>query len=1180
MTTPPAVPDPRLWLALLAAACIALPASADPAGPAGLSDLPLAAQAQISARLGRDQPRYHARSRSGGLQLENAGVTAAFDVDGMRIRAGASTWGLRFTGYGYSDAPGAPVAVAPRADANRVEYRRGPLTEWYVNGPVGLEQGFTLEQAPGARTGAPLTLAFALSGNLAATVDATGDGASLRAADGTAALRYRGLVANDATGRELPSWLEVDGTTLRLRVDDRGARYPIVIDPFIEQATLVASDGAADDQFGLAAVDGDTIVVGAHLDDVGATVDQGSAYVFVKPEGGWTGTLTEHARLVAADGAAGDAFGLQVAVHGDTIVVGARWDDHATRVNQGSAYVFVKPAGGWNGTLTQSAKLTALGGFPGDWFGDRVAVHGNVVVVGARLHDSPPGCLNCTFIDDRGAAYVFVKPAAGWSGGLTQTTKLNPSNGFPDDEFGMAVAVDGDVVVVGAWQTGTSNAGTAYVYVKPASGWPGSLVENARLVASDAAAQDLFGVAAGVSGDTIVVGAYRDDVGSQLNQGSAYIFVKPAAGWSGTRTEAARLFASDGAAADDFGFPVAIDADTIVVGAIGANADRGAAYVFERPAAGWSGTLFENDTLVAADVVAGDLFANGVDVSGETIVVSAHMDDVGGMANRGSARVFVKNALPASLGLDPPSAESPVGASHTVTATVVNTDGAGIADVTVRFEVTGTVTASGSCTTAPSGGCDFTYDGPTTPGVDSIGAFADTDGDGFQDPDEPGNSASKAWVAAAPASVGLTPSSAEGPVGTSHTVTAAVADGLANPVGGVTVRFSVGGAVSANDQCVTGPDGRCAVSYTGPTAPGADTITAFADTDGNGLHDAGEPSGSATKTWVAGAPATVVLAPPSAVSAVGTTHTVLASVADTFGNATAGIAVRFAVGGAATASGSCTTDGGGRCAVSYQGPTTPGTDTILAFADTDGDGAQDADEPAGAATKTWVAGAPSTVAVAPDAATSPVGTEHCVTATVADSFGNPNAGALVRFAVAGSVIANDDVVTDAGGVAPFCYAGPELPGADEITAHADTDADGVVDAGEPVGAATNSWLLPESTPGQASGGGHVPSAAGGEDVAFGFSASNDGGTLRGACNVIDRAAGVRLRCVDVTSFVRTGPTATIFGNAEIAGASTPYRLQVHDGGEPGAGVDAFTITTDGGYGAGGLLTRGNVQVRQ
>ena len=422
------------------------PVSQTAAESAKLSDMPLAAQAQISAVLGRDQSSYHAVPRASGFRMENKNhrLAADFTSKGVKVRAGRASWNLALSGYGYGNELRASVAVVPQAGANRLEYRRGGLTEWYLNGPLGLEQGFTLAQSPGERRSEPLTLAFTLSGNLAPSIDPTGRSAILNRSDGTPALRYRGLTAHDATGRELRAWMQVEGEQLWLRVDDRDAQYPLVVDPFIQQAKLTASDGARSDFFGRSvAVSGDTIVVSAVGHDIGANTNQGSTYVFVKPAGGWSGALTESAKLIAADGAFDDQFGKSVAVDGDTIVVGAAFDDDTGGLSQGSAYVFVKPAGGWSGTLTHNAKLTASDGAAIDIFGSSVAVSGDTVVVGAGGDDIGAK-------GNQGSAYVFVKPAGGWSGALTQNAKLTASDGLASDFFAnTGVALIGDTIVVG-----------------------------------------------------------------------------------------------------------------------------------------------------------------------------------------------------------------------------------------------------------------------------------------------------------------------------------------------------------------------------------------------------------------------------------------------------------------------------------------------------------------------------------------------------------------------------------------------------------------------------------------------------------------------------------------------------------------------------------------------------------
>ena len=143
-----------------------------------------------------------------------------------------------------------------------------------------------------------------------------------------------------------------------VRVEDAGARYPLTIDPTFQQGKLTASDGAEFDTFGKrVAISGDTIVVGASEDEIGG-FNLGSAYVFVKPGGGWA-NATQTAKLTASDGTDADFFGGSVAISGDTIAVGAYGDDIGPAEDRGSVYVFVKPTGPWvNGT--QAAKLNGV----------------------------------------------------------------------------------------------------------------------------------------------------------------------------------------------------------------------------------------------------------------------------------------------------------------------------------------------------------------------------------------------------------------------------------------------------------------------------------------------------------------------------------------------------------------------------------------------------------------------------------------------------------------------------------------------------------------------------------------------------------------------------------------------------------------------------------------------------
>jgi hypothetical protein len=395
------------------------------------------------------------------------------------------------------------------------------------------------------------------------------------------------------------------------------------------QVKLTAPDGSAADFFGtLVAVSGDTAVVGSPHARVGAFPHAGAAYVYTRVGGIWT----QQARLTASDGAAADWFGWSVAISGDTIVVGAWWHDSGTNPDQGSAYVFTRTGTTWS----EQAKLTASDGARLDQFGYSVGVSGDTVVVGASPWEDEANVEG----QRQGSAYVFARTGNTW----VEQAKLTPSAGFAGDKFGVRVALDGDTAVVGA---GSDNAaqGSAYVYTRAGTTW----TEQAKLTAADGAADDEFGFWVAVSGDTVVVGAYFDDV-AYKDQGSAYVFTRS----GGTWTEQARLIAADGAEGDLFGRSVAVSGDTIVVGAqydeIGGNFHQGSASLFTRAGGIWT----EKAKLTAADGNASDLFGVSVGVSGNVAIVGANTADVGVMPSQGAAYVFggsLAQAPPATGGI-------------------------------------------------------------------------------------------------------------------------------------------------------------------------------------------------------------------------------------------------------------------------------------------------------------------------------------------------------------------------------------------------------------------------------------------------------------------------------------------------------------------------------------------------
>ena len=292
-------------------------------------------------------------------------------------------------------------------------------------------------------------------------------------------------------------------------------------------ATLNNPGPAAGDQFGLSvAISGTLVVVGSPFDDTGAT-DAGSAYVYDLSSG--TPTVPV-ATLNNPGPAAGDQFGVSVAISGTLVVVGANTDDTGA-TNAGSAYVYDLSSGT---PTVPVATLNNPSPFANDQFGLSVAISGTLVVVGARLDD--------TGATDAGSAYVYdlnsVTPTV-------PVATLNNPGPAAQDLFGVSVAISGTLVVVGANadDTGATDAGSAYVY-DLSSGTP--TVPVATLNNPDPAEGDQFGESVAISGTLVVVGAFVDDTGA-TNAGSAYVYDLS----SGTPTVPVATLNNPGPAAGD-----------------------------------------------------------------------------------------------------------------------------------------------------------------------------------------------------------------------------------------------------------------------------------------------------------------------------------------------------------------------------------------------------------------------------------------------------------------------------------------------------------------------------------------------------------------------------------------------------------------------------------------------------
>ncbi len=337
-----------------------------------------------------------------------------------------------------------------------------------------------------------------------------------------------------------------------------GAAYVYRFNPqsetWVQEEQLLPSDGQDEDFFGFAvAISGDVAVVGASGDD-DAAFDGGAAYVFRYDQG--TSSWIEEDKLLAADADFDDRFGQAVGVSGGAAAVGS-WldDDHGT--GSGSIYVFRYNPG--TSSWAQEQKLTASDGAASDHLGESVDIDGNALIAGAPSTISAGGA---------GAAYVYRHNGAAW----VQEQKLVASDGIVGDALGESVAISGSVAVAGAITDGDTaiGAGSAFVFRFDGDTWQ----EEAKLLASNGQPHDNFGIAVAAEGDVVVVGADGSDTLGG-GSGAGYVFRHGGATW----VEQGQLLAVDGTESDAYGVSVGMGGGSAIVGANLAG-DNGAAYTY------------------------------------------------------------------------------------------------------------------------------------------------------------------------------------------------------------------------------------------------------------------------------------------------------------------------------------------------------------------------------------------------------------------------------------------------------------------------------------------------------------------------------------------------------------------------------------------------------------------------
>ena len=543
---------------------------------AGLIRLPLAARGPVSQALGADSTAYRIDGSAGSYEAANPAqhLSASFSATGVAVRSGKTRVALRLVGIGHGS-PLEPVAAAvPTEHANRVSYRRAGLDEWYVNGPLGLEQGFTIVRAPVAHGGAtgsrsagqeiPLTLAIALTTNARAAIG-RGHQSITFSRPGETPLQYTGMSATDAGGHTLHSWLTLEGARLLLHVQARGARYPLRIDPLVQQGSKLTGAGESGSaHFGFSVAlsgDGKTALIGAPENDGKV----GAAWVFVYSHGEWT---QQGEALTGKEESGSGEFGYSVALSGEgnTALIGGETDESSA----GAAWAFTRSGETWT---QQGPKLVLHGEPTGVNFGHSVALdhNGNTALIGAT-----------GFEKAEGAAYIWTRSGSTWTEG-PRLTGGGEENGAGVLGWSVALSENGSTALVGAPNDspgGVTRAGAVWVFTRVGEAWK---QQGKPLGGGEGEGKYLgTGVALSATGSTALIGA----TGGGLKEEPAFVFTRSGETWS----EQAHFKGTGETSTSNFGASVAVSAsgNTALVGGGGYSGLTGAVWDFQRSGSSWS----------------------------------------------------------------------------------------------------------------------------------------------------------------------------------------------------------------------------------------------------------------------------------------------------------------------------------------------------------------------------------------------------------------------------------------------------------------------------------------------------------------------------------------------------------------------------------------------------------------
>jgi hypothetical protein len=451
---------------------------------------------------------------------------------------------------------------------------------------------------------------------------------------------------------------------------------------WIQEAYIKAVNADINDFFGASvSIDRDTIAVGATgeastqttitngatASSINTLTNGGAVYVYKRTGANWT----QEAYIKPSNPDMADGFGYSVKMHADTLLVSTQGEDSNqvtitngttasldnSKISSGAAYVYKRTGTTW----AQEAFIKAANADTSDIFGIASSFHRDTVAIGAPNESSNQTTITngTTASTDNtkanaGAVYIYKRTGVTWA----QEAYIKPSNANNTQAFGGSVGIDGDTLVVDAYnensnQTTITNgatasadvsataAGAVYIFGRSGATW----TQKAYIKAFNNTAGNNFGKNVAISGNTIVVGALNES--SSLTtitngaaptvdtlaatSGAAYVYVRNGATW----THEAHIKAINGATQDNFGDKVSISGDTIAIGTFnedapqtyisnGTSADMskyattsGAVYVYRNNA-----RLFEVPDLwgsTAAGSITLNWFASGGSTTGYTL---------------------------------------------------------------------------------------------------------------------------------------------------------------------------------------------------------------------------------------------------------------------------------------------------------------------------------------------------------------------------------------------------------------------------------------------------------------------------------------------------------------------------------------------------------------------------------